>query len=102
MSLWLEGLGTLTEAETRPAIEAKGCAVPAAGDGLKLRPEVRIMETARAQAARLLADLGLTPKGRRKLDMAPPRGASGGNPDDPLCALLDGWPAFGPTSKKRR
>jgi phage terminase small subunit len=37
----------------------------AAGDGLKPRPEVRAMATARVQAARLLADFGLTPKGRR-------------------------------------
>ena len=49
------------------------------------------METARVQAARLLADLGLTPKGRLGLDMAPSGGASADDPDDPLRGLLDGW-----------
>jgi phage terminase small subunit len=101
LSLWLEGLGTLTEAEARAVVVAEGCAVAAAASGLKPRPEVRVMETARVQAARLLADFGLTPKGRRRLAMAPARGAFADNPDDPLRALLDGWPAFGPTSKKR-
>ena len=52
LSLWLEGLSTLTEAE--------GCAVAAAGGGLKPGPEVRVMEAARVQAARRLADFGLT------------------------------------------
>ena len=59
------------------------------------------METARLQAARLLADFGLTPKGRRGLDMAPARGASADDPDDPLRGLLDGWPAFGSEPGKR-
>ncbi len=59
------------------------------------------METARVQAARLLADFGLTPKGRRGLDMAPSGGASADDPDDPLRGRLDGWPAFGPTSGRR-
>ncbi len=65
LSLWLGGLGTLTEAEARAVIEAEGCAIPTAGDGLKRRPKVRVMQAARVQAARLLADFGLTPKGRR-------------------------------------
>ncbi len=90
LSLWLEGLGTLTEAEARAVVVAEGCAVPAAGDRLKPRPEVRVMETARVQAARLLADFGMTPKGRRGLDMAPSGGASADDPDDPLRGLLDG------------
>ena len=62
LSLWLGGLGTLTEAEARAVIEAEGCAIPTAGVGLKPRPEVRVMEAARVRAARLLADFGLTPK----------------------------------------
>ena len=62
-----------TEAEARAVIQAEGCATTTAGGGAKSRPEVRVMETARAQAARLLAEFGLMPKGRRGLD-PPPRG----------------------------
>src|SRR5918997_6578414 len=62
-----------TEAEARAAVEREGHAVPTAGGGRKPHPAVRVMETARAQAARLLAEFGLTPKGRRGLD-PPPRG----------------------------
>ena len=102
LSLWLEGLGTLTEAEARAVVVAEGCAVPTSGNGLKPRPEVRVMETARVQAARLLADFGLTPKGRWGLDMAPARGASADDLDDPPRGLLGGWPAFGPTTERRR
>ena len=61
-----------TEAEARAVVAAEGCAVPTAGGGQKPRPEVRVMETARVQAARLLAEFGLTPRGRRGLD-PPPR-----------------------------
>ncbi len=91
LSLWLEGLGTLTEAEARAVVEAEGCATTTAGGGAKSRPEVRVMEMARAQAARLLAEFGLTPKGRRGLD-PPPRGD-----DDLDClrALLARPPAAG-------
>ena len=80
-----------TEAEARAVVEAEGCAVPTAGGGAKPRPEVRVMETARVQAARLLAEFGLTPRGRRGLDLPRPRGASGGEDedDDFLRALLD-------------
>ncbi len=90
-----------TEAEARAVIEAEGYTVPTSGNGLKPRPEVGAMERARVPAARLLADFGLTPKGRRGLDMVPARGASADDPDDPLRGLLGEWPAFGPTSERR-
>ena len=77
-----------TEAEARAVVEAEGCAVPTAGRGRKPRPEVRVMETARAQAARLLAEFGLTPRGRRGLDPPRPRGASDDEDDALLRALL--------------
>ena len=80
-----------TEAEAPAVIEAEGYTVPTSGNGLKPRPEVAAMERARVQAARLLADFGLTPKGRRGLDMAPSGGASAAAPDDPLRGLLDEW-----------
>jgi P27 family predicted phage terminase small subunit len=90
-----------TEAEARAVVEAQGCATTTAGGGAKSRPEVRVMETARAQAARLLAEFGLTPKGRRELGVLPAGGASAGDPDDPLRALLDDLPPFGPRSRRR-
>ena len=55
-----------TEAAARAVVEAEGCAVPTAGGGAKPRPEVRVMETARMQAAGTRCFL------------------------DPAC--LDGWP----------
>jgi P27 family predicted phage terminase small subunit len=90
-----------TEAAARAVVEAEGHAVPTSGGGRKPRPEVRVMETARAQAARLLAEFGLTPKGRRELGVLPAGGASSGDPDDPLRALLDDLPPFGPRSRRR-
>jgi P27 family predicted phage terminase small subunit len=80
-----------TEAEARAVIQAEGCATTTAGGGAKSRPEVRVMETARAQAARLLAEFGLMPKGRRGLD-PPPRGDE---ESDLLRALLARPPAAG-------
>ena len=68
-----------TEAEARAVIEAEGYAVPTSGNGLKPHPEVGAMERARVQAARMLGDFGLTPRGRRGLDL--PR-ARGGDEDD--------------------
>ena len=80
-----------TEAEARAVVQAEGCATTTAGGGAKSRPEVRVMETAGAQAARLLAEFGLTPKGRRGLD-PPPRGDE---ESDLLRALLARPPAAG-------
>ena len=76
-----------TEAETRAVVEREGHAVSTAGGGAKPRPEVRVMETARAQAAKLLAEFGLTPRGRRGLDLPRPRGED--DDDDFLRALLE-------------
>ena len=83
--------GTLaTEAEARAVVEREGHAVPTAGGGWKPRPEVRVMETARVQAARLLGEFGLTPRGRRGLDLPRPRGED--DDDDFLRGLLDRRP----------
>ena len=81
------GLGTLTHADLRAlelladtlatAAEAQatvaqcGFTVPTADGGAKPHPAVRIMETARAQAKGLLADFGLTPRGRQGVDTKP-------------------------------
>ena len=80
-----------TEAEARAVVEAEGCSVATAGGGRKTRPEVRVMETARAQAARLLAEFGLTPKGRRGLDPSP----RGDDDSEFLRALFRRPPAAG-------
>ncbi len=103
LSLWLGGLGTLTEAEARAVIEAEGCAIPTAGVGLKPRRAEAASGGARhgggagaggAAAGRFRSDA----EGRRGLDLAPSGGASA---DDLLRGLLDDWPAFGPTSERR-
>ena len=81
-------LGTLTEADLRgfellcatlateraasDQVELVGMTTATADGGLKPHPAVRIMETARAQSAALLASFGLTPKGRQSIDTAPP------------------------------
>ncbi len=82
-----------TEAAARAVVEAEGCAVPTTSGGRKPRPEVRVMETARVHAARLLAEFGLTPKGRRGLDLPHPRVAAGSEDDDDFFrALLERRP----------
>lgn len=60
-----------TEAEAREVIAAEGMTVSTGDGGRKPHPAVRMMETARAQASRLLADFGLTPKSRQSIDQAP-------------------------------
>ena len=86
-------LGTLTQADLRAfellcetlatekvaqlAIAAEGMATATGEGGLKPHPAVRIMETARNQAARLLDAFGLTPKGRATVERAPSAADSG-------------------------
>jgi P27 family predicted phage terminase small subunit len=60
------------EAEARDAISLEGLTIRTADGGRKPHPAVRIAETARAQAARLLGDFGLLPRGRQSLDPPPP------------------------------
>lgn len=60
------------EAEARATLEREGMTTATGGGGLKPHPAVRMAETARAQAARLLADFGLTPRGRQSIDPPPP------------------------------
>lgn len=80
-------LGTLTAADLRAlrllcetlaavaelaAVLAKeGHTVPAASGGVKGHPAAQALATARAQAHRLLADFGLTPRSRAAVDQAP-------------------------------
>lgn len=60
-----------TEKLARRQIEADGMSTATGDGGLKPHPSVRVMETARNQAARLLDAFGLTPKGRASVDRAP-------------------------------
>jgi P27 family predicted phage terminase small subunit len=74
----LRAFGLLTEmlatAEAaRRTVAAAGYTVPTADGGSKPHACVRIMETARGQAHRLLGDFGLTPRGRQGVDVVPPR-----------------------------
>jgi len=73
-----------TEMEAREVLQHEGMTVPTADGGRKPHPAVRVAETARAQAARLLADFGLTPRGRQSVDVAPP----GGSQADPAFKYL--------------
>jgi len=67
-----------TEAEARAVVAVEGFTVPTGDGGAKPHPAVRIMETARGQAAALLRDFGLTPRARASVDPAPAPAA-----DDP-------------------
>lgn len=74
-----------TEARARETLEFAGSySVPTADGGQKPHPAVRIMETARNQAHRLLSDFGLTPRGRGQVSRAAE--ADNGGWDDGLLA----------------
>jgi len=60
-----------TAEEARLTVAAEGYSTGTADGGRKPHPAVRVMETARAQAARLLDAFGLTPRGRQGVDPAP-------------------------------
>jgi P27 family predicted phage terminase small subunit len=60
-----------TERQARAEVASAGMTTATADGGLKPHPAVRIMETARAQAAALLANFGLTPRGRQSVNPAP-------------------------------
>jgi P27 family predicted phage terminase small subunit len=62
-----------TEAEAREVLQREGWTVSTAdGGSRKGHPAIKTIETARAQAARLLEAFGLTPRGRQALDTSPP------------------------------
>jgi Phage terminase, small subunit len=46
--------------------------IAGAGENSKAHPACKLLESTRNQAARLLADFGLTPKGRLGVDVRPP------------------------------
>jgi len=65
-----------TEGEAQQVLTAEGLTVATADGGRKAHPALKAMEVARAQAARLLAEFGLSPKARQGVDVLPPRAAN--------------------------
>ena len=59
------------EAEARETIEREGYTVPTADGGKKPHPAVRVAEMATAQATRLFAEFGLTPRARQGVAETP-------------------------------
>lgn len=55
-------LATASDAEA--IVKREGMTMPTGGGGVRSHPAVKVMETARAQAARMLEQFGLTPKVR--------------------------------------
>ncbi|MGC1412833.1 MAG: P27 family phage terminase small subunit [Acetobacteraceae bacterium] len=60
-----------TEGAARAILAVQGMTVRAGDGGCKSHPASRTLEAARSQAARLLAEFGLTPRGRAALDTEP-------------------------------
>lgn len=71
-------------AELAEVLAREGHTIPAAGGGMKGHPAAQSLATARAQAHRLLADFGLTPRARAAVDQAP----DGGDDDDPAAEFF--------------
>src|SRR4029453_7116368 len=57
------------EAELRELLKSEGMTIPGAEGNTKAHPACKLLESTRNQAARLLADFGLTPKGRQGVDV---------------------------------
>jgi P27 family predicted phage terminase small subunit len=65
-----------TEAELRELLKTEGTTILGAAGNSKAHPACKLLESTRNQAARLLADFGLTPKGRQGVDVYPARSAN--------------------------
>jgi len=61
-----------TERELRAVLRREGLTIPGADGNQKTHPAAKLLETSRSQAHRLLADFGLTPRGRQAVDVPPP------------------------------
>ena len=60
-----------TESELRAVLQREGMTIAGAGNNRKAHPAAKLLETTRGQAMRLLADFGLTPRGRMGVDVRP-------------------------------
>jgi len=65
-----------TETELRELLKTEGMTIPGADGNSKSHPACKLLESTRNQAARLLSDFGLTPKGRQGVDVYPARSAN--------------------------
>jgi P27 family predicted phage terminase small subunit len=73
----LRALGLLaeclaTECELRETLRTEGTTIAGADGNRKAHPALRLLESTRNQAVRLLAEFGLTPRGRQGVDVRPP------------------------------
>lgn len=91
----VEGLGTVSGADMRAfellcstlatagdaesTVRKEGMTMQTGGGGVRSHPAVKVMETARAQAARLLEQFGLTPKARNYVSKAQQAESAAGN-----------------------
>jgi len=102
------------ERKARDTIAADGLTTKTADGGLKAHPAIRILETANAQATRLLEGFGLLPKGRATIEPSPAwmpgsAGASAGEGQSDLEAFpcdqdapgLDAYLARHPDARKQ-
>jgi P27 family predicted phage terminase small subunit len=69
LELMCEILGT--ETELRALLKNEGYVIAGAGNNSKGHPAVKLLESTRSQAARMLSEFGLTPKGRQGVDIRP-------------------------------
>jgi P27 family predicted phage terminase small subunit len=60
------------ESQLRELLVKEGHLVVGAGGVKKTHPAVKMLETTRNQAHRLLNDFGLTPRARQSVDLPPP------------------------------
>jgi P27 family predicted phage terminase small subunit len=71
-----------TERQLRATLASEGFTIDGANDNLKAHPATKLLESTRNQCHRLLADFGLTPRGRLAVKAAPPKGKN------PFAALI--------------
>jgi P27 family predicted phage terminase small subunit len=61
-----------TESELREVLKKEGLTIVGSEGGSKAHPGCKLLESTRNQAARLLCEFGLTPKGRQGVDIHAP------------------------------
>jgi P27 family predicted phage terminase small subunit len=69
--------GTLADIDAaRATIAAEGLTTTTGADGMKPHPAIRVLESARRDAARMLGDFGLNPRARASVNPAPEQGGT--------------------------
>lgn len=87
LELLAETLATASDAAA--VIRAEGMTSKTADGNAKGHPATKILETARAQASRLMIEFGLTPRSRGSVDAAPAPGSRNEFEDiDPLRSFV--------------